>query len=225
MEVNKNMIIEILNYTQNPLTTIGVNASYCYNTKLKDEGHARRIAEHCIRSGHGRNLEFADLTVKISGISARMGRELYTHIIGTTRVQSSSRYINYQDFEYYIPSELKGEGLEVYTQTMEYIQEAYGKLKELGYKNDITGYLLPLAMDTTIILKINARALEHLAEMRMCTRALKEFRDFMNLFKQEVSKLDEEWNWIAENLMKPKCDKLGYCNEDYGCGRVKKRGE
>ncbi len=25
--------------------------------------------------------------------------------------------------------------------------------------------------------------------------------------------------------MKPKCDKLGYCNEDYGCGRVKKRGQ
>lgn len=220
------MKIEILNYTQNPLTAIGRNASYCYNTKLKDEGHARRIAEHCIRSGHGRNLEFADLTIKISGISARMGRELYTHIIGTTRIQGSTRYINYKEFDYYTPKELKDEGLEVYNECMKNIQEAYGKLKELGYANDVTGYILPLSMDTTIVLKINARALEHLANMRMCNRALREFRDFMKLFKQEVSKLDEEWNWISENLMKAKCDKLGFCDEDYGCGRYpKKDGE
>ena len=70
------MNIEILEYTKRPLNRIGENASYCYNTKLNDEEHASRIAKHCINSGHGRNLEFADVTLKIT-CSARCAREFY----------------------------------------------------------------------------------------------------------------------------------------------------
>jgi thymidylate synthase (FAD) len=217
-------MIEIINYTKNPLTTIGETASKCYNTILKDENHARRIAEHCIRSGHGRNLEFADITITVSGYSSRMVRELYTHIIGTSRTQSSTRYITYGDFEYVTPSNLKGEALEIYQNTMESIREGYKKLKDLGIENDITGYILPLGMTSTFNLKINARALEHMANLRMCNRALLEFRQFMKELKLEISKLDEEWKWIADNLMIPKCVKMGYCDEDYGCGlKPKKR--
>lgn len=218
------MKIEILNYTNNPLTTIGTNASYCYNTKLKDDKHARRIAEHCIRSGHGRNLEFADLTLHISGVSARMMRELGRHIIGTSYVQASTRYITYDDFEYYTPLQMTVEQYEVYKETMDIIQENYKKLKDLNTPNDITGYLLPLAMNTDVVFKLNARALEHLANMRMCTRALQEFRDFMNELKKTIIEInDDEWTWIAENLMKPKCEKVGYCDEDYGCGKYPRK--
>lgn len=216
-------MIKILNYTNNPLTTVGIVASECYNTKLKDENHARRIAEHCIRSGHGRNLEFADITMTISGYSARMVRELYTHIVGTNRTQSSTRYITYDEFEYITPSTLKGEALEVYNTTMNNIKEGYKKLKDLGIENDITGYILPLGMTSTFNLKINIRALEHMANLRMCNRALLEFRQFMKELKQELSKLDEEWNWISDNLLVPKCVKYGYCDEDYGCGLKPKK--
>jgi hypothetical protein len=38
------MKVKILEHTKKPLTRIGTNASYCYNTKLKDEEHAKRIA-------------------------------------------------------------------------------------------------------------------------------------------------------------------------------------
>ena len=216
-------MIKILNYINNPLTTIGIVASECYNTKLKDETHARRIAEHCIRSGHGRNLEFADITMTISGYSARMVRELYTHIVGTSRTQSSTRYIIYDEFEYITPSNLKGEALEIYQNTMNSIKEGYKKLKDLGIENDITGYILPLGMTSTFNLKINARALEHMANLRMCNRALLEFRQFMKELKQELSKLDEEWKWISDNLLVPKCTKYGYCDEDYGCGLKPKK--
>lgn len=67
-------MIEILEYTKKPLTRIGLNASYCYDTKIKDDEHPIRIAKHCINSGHGRNLEFADVTLKIT-CSARVARE------------------------------------------------------------------------------------------------------------------------------------------------------
>lgn len=219
------MKIQILEYTKNPLTRIGTNASYCYNTKLKDENHAKRIAINCINGGHGRNMEFADVTMKISGISARMGREFGRHIIGVSYVQSSTRYINYKNFEYHIPTGLNEEQLSIYNDTMETINRNYIKLKELGCKNDITGYLLPLSMETELVVKINVRALEHMFELRECTRALLEFRMFMRLLKNELSKLDDEWKWLCDNTFQVKCKKYGYCTEEKCCGLYPKKDD
>lgn len=212
------MKIEILEYTKNPLTRIGENASYCYNTKLKDDKHASRIAKSCIKDGHGRNMEFADVTLKISEVSARMMREMGRHIVGTSYVQASTRYITYDNFDYYIPENMTIEQKEIYTNTMELISENYKKLKDLNTPNDITGYLLPLSMNTEVVFKINVRALEHMFHMRLCNRALKEFREFMKQLKQQLSELDKEWKWISDNCFVPKCINLGYCNEGRGCG-------
>ena len=211
------MKIEILDYTKKPLTRIGENASYCYSTKLKDENHAKRIAISCIKDGHGRNMEFADITIKISGISARMARELGRHVIGTSYVQASTRYITYNNFDYYMPKGLTPEQSDVYCKIMNNIQDGYNELKKLGCKNDITGYVLPLAMDTELVYKINVRALDHMYSVRECNRALLEFRDFMKLLKQELSQLDDEWKWICDNRFKSKCKKQGYCDEGRGC--------
>ena len=133
--------IEILSYTELPLTTIGTNASYCYDTKLKDENHASRIAKHCINSGHGRNLEFADITLKIT-CSARCAREFYTHIGGApTRVQASTRYITYDNFKYFTPSGLSDEQIKIINKAMDSIKEAYKELnagpKKLGENIDL----------------------------------------------------------------------------------------
>ena len=215
------MKVEILQYTKNPLTVIGTNASYCYNTKLKDDGHARRIAEHCLKSGHGRNLEFADITFKITA-SARMIRELYTHIGGSpTRVQASTRYITYNDFAYVLPVGLNEEQEQIYKSTMKSIQNGYNQLKELGCKNDITGYILPLAMESTCIVKMNARTLENMFNQRLCNRALLEFKSIMGALRQKIKALDEEWCWIADKLFVSKCIKQGGCFEEYPCQLVK----
>lgn len=216
------MNIKVINHTKNPLTVMGTLAAECYNTTLKDENHAKRIAQHCIRSGHGRNMEFGDITITVEGLSARCIREIYTHIIGTSRTQSSTRYIDYADFPYHSP-EMTEEQEVVYDRIMKQISDGYKELKELGAANDVTGYVLPLAMESTFNLKINARALEHMAEIRTCNRALKEFRDFIKALKKTVADLDEEWEWIANNCMRPKCIRMGFCDEDYSCGMMPKK--
>lgn len=214
------MKIKLLNYTKKPLTTIGERASHCYNTKLKDDGHAGRIGKSVILDGHGRNLEFVDIEFVLSGVSGRMVRELYTHISGDpTRLQASTRYITYKDFDYYTPEGLNEEQLKVYKETIEGIQEGYGKLKDLGVKNDITGYVLPLAMDTTVVWKGNLRNLINMFNQRLCKRALKEYQDFMKLLKKELSQLDDEWKWISDNYFVPKCiAQNNICYEAHGCG-------
>lgn len=208
------MNVEILMATKEPLTTIGTNASYCYGTKLKDDNHAMRIAKHCIESGHGRNLEFADITLKIT-CSARVAREFYTHIGGSpTRVQASTRYITYDNFNYHIPDNLTTEQEQIYVQAIDNIKRCYGLLKELDTPNDITGYILPLAMETTFIWKGNIRTLENMFNQRLCFRALKEYRVLMIEIKKQISSLDDEWKWISDNYFVSKCIKTGYCVEN-----------
>ena len=205
--------IEFLSYTELPLTTIGTNASYCYDTKLKDENHASRIAKHCINSGHGRNLEFADITLKIT-CSARCAREFYTHIGGApTRVQASTRYITYDNFKYFTPSGLSDEQIKIINKAMDSIKEAYKELKDLDTPNDVTGYILPLNMETTFIWKGNIRTLENIFNQRLCYRALEEFRLLMLDLKKQISNLNSEWKWISDKLFVPKCISLGYCIE------------
>lgn len=208
------MKVEIIEYTKFPLTRIGTNASYCYDTKLKDIDHAARIAKHCINSGHGRNLEFADVTLKIT-CSARCAREIYTHIGGApTRVQASTRYINYNNFNYFTP-EFNNEKVEKeYHKVMDIIQDFYGLMKEFDMNNDITGYILPLAMETTFIWKGNIRTLENMFNQRLCYRALKEYRELMQELKRKLYLLDGEWKWISNKLFVPKCVKDGVCREN-----------
>lgn len=208
------MGVTILNSTKMPLTVIGTNSAICYDTELKDEGHAVRIAKHCINSGHMRNLEFADITIKIT-CSARVAREFYTHIGGApTRVQASTRYITYDNFDYFVPDGLTGEQSLVYDYYMNEIKCAYKRLKDLGLENDKTGYLLPLAMETTFIWKGNARTLENMFNQRLCFRALEEYRELMKELRIKIRELDEEWKWIADKLYVPKCITLGYCPEN-----------
>jgi thymidylate synthase (FAD) len=209
------MQVEILNATTYPLTTIGTNASYCYNTQLRDINHARKIAEHCIKSGHGRNLEFADITLKIT-CSARCAREFYTHIGGApTRVQASTRYITYDNFKYFIPKFPVPELEQDYNEVMDIIREFYNKMKQYGTENDVTGYILPLAMETTFIWKGNVRTLENMFNQRLCLRALDEYRQLMLMIKAVIyDELDNEWEWINNNLFISKCAKAGYCPEN-----------
>lgn len=206
-------MIDILQYTRLPLTEIGTNASYCYNTELKDELHASRIAKHCITSGHGRNLEFADVTLRIT-CSARVAREFYTHIGGApTRVQASTRYITYDDFNYVIPDGLTAEQSYEYNLCMKRIRDSYRNLKNMGLENDKVGYILPLSMETTFIWKGNLRTLENMFNQRLCLRALEEYRLLMIELKRKMANLNEEWKWISNKLFVPKCIKDGYCVE------------
>jgi len=209
------MLIKIIDAMPYPLTFMGEVASVCYNSKP-----SKQVGLDCIVSGHDRVLEFVDLTIEISGYSARMVRELYTHIVGVSRLQQSTRYVNYEDFQYYVPLAVRKdmELLNTYHDCMLYISHAYHKLVSNGISKEDAANLLPLGMMTKVVLKINARALIHLAHVRMCNRAYQEFRDFMNELKDTVSKIDEEWQIISD-FMKPKCFHLGYCPEKNSCGQ------
>ena len=93
----------------------------------------------CIASNHGRVLEFADLTIEISECSARVMREIYTHIVGTSRLQESTRYVDMSNFDYIVPKSIQknDRALSVYQKTMESIRAGIRELKEIGIPDRI----------------------------------------------------------------------------------------
>ena len=86
---------------KNPITMIGRMVGLCYGSDTSNDEKNYKRGYNCITSGHGRTIEFPDVYMHIEGYSARVIRELYTHIGGSpTRVQESTRYIDYSNFEY-----------------------------------------------------------------------------------------------------------------------------
>lgn len=202
-----------------PLQTIGYCAGVCWNAPVEDVEKNTKRAISCIDSGHTRTAEYPDVYCIIDGYSARCIRELYTHIIGTTRLQSSTRYVNEEDFGFYTPPQFDEAQLEEYNDVMSHVRTGYSHLMELGVSKEDAANALPLGMDTKIVWKINLRALMHFMNMRLCSRAYKEIRQLSKDLKKELSNYSEEWKVICDKYLVPKCVELGYCNEAKCCGK------
>lgn len=214
-------MIKILDYTNKPLSLMGEVASVCWDSKP-----SKHIGIACLESGHDRVSEFADITVEISGYSARTIRELYTHIQGTSRVQRSTRYVNEGDFDYYIPKSIKNnkQALSEYQVIMNDISNAYKTLEFMDIPKQDIANILPLGSYTTIVLKINIRALIHMCHLRLCTRALDEFRSgLMVELLDKTKNINEEYKFIVDNYCKVKCEVVGYCSEQHCCGKMPRK--
>lgn len=104
----------------------------------------------CLASRHGRIWEYAQVSIVLDGYSARVIREFYTHIGGApTRLQASTRYINYQNgFKYVVPPKVENniEANTIYNNAMNELLNAMRELESLGVPKEDVNMLLPLGM-------------------------------------------------------------------------------
>ena len=211
--------------TKNPITLIGERAGICWGADITSPEKNYKRGLSCINNGHGRTLEFVNIEMVLDGYSARVIREWYTHLGGSpTRLQASTRYINYNDFEYITPHSIDTPGKEaVYKAGMLSIANTCKQLESLGVPREDVALLLPLGMTTKIVDKRNVRNLIDMSRQRMCTRAYWEYRELMNDICNALRKYSEEWKYIVDTQMFPKCEALGYCPEAKSCGRKPKK--
>jgi len=214
-------MIRIINYTKNPISYMGEVAGICWGSDTTSLDKNSKRGMSCIKANHGRVMEYPDITIEIDEYSARMIRELYTSIVGVTRLQESTRYVNCSKFDYYIPNSIKNNdsALALYENLMEIIGLNYDQLEILGIPKEDIANVLPIAMYTKVVLKINLRALINLYEVRECSRVYKEYRNFMTELKQKLSELDVEWAWLCDIEFKCSCEKDGICKENKSCLR------
>ena len=212
---------------KNPITLVGERAGVCWGADITDKEKNYKRGLDCIESGHHRVLEYVNVEMVLDGYSARVIREWYTHIGGApTRLQASTRYINYKNFEYVIPPtiEKNEETKKLYTELMQQIAETCNKLEtECGVPREDAAMLLPLGMSTKIVDKRNVRNLIEMSHQRLCTRAYWEYRQLMNDIMIALSEYSDQWKYIVDTYMMPKCEYMGYCQEHKSCGRKPKK--
>lgn len=211
--------------TKEPIQMIGKYAGECWgaDTTVPSKNFKRGI--NCLNSEHGRTWEFPDVYMTIEGYSARVIREWYTHIGGApSRLQASTRYINYDSFEYVTPPKIaNNEKVKmIYDSCMQVIQEKLQELDEMGVPREDSALLLPLGMTTKIACKHNFRNLVDMSHQRLCTRAYWEYRQLFRDIIEALENYSDEWKILVQ-MMKPKCEVYGYCTEEKSCGRVLKK--
>ncbi len=212
--------------TKYPLTLMGKRAGVCWGADVTDDDKNYKRGLDCLTSGHGRVMEYVNVEMVIDGYSARVIREWYTHIGGApTRLQASTRYINYHDFSYITPDKIAAnpKAMERYGKMMQEICDACSYLEEeCQIPREDAALLLPLGMTTKIVDKRNLRNLVDMSRQRMCTRAYWEYRRMFADLCGELCKVSVEWEYIVKHYFKPKCEVSGFCTEKKSCGRKPK---
>lgn len=209
--------------TRDPITKMGEMAGVCWGADTGDAEKDYRRGLDCIESGHGRVMEFVNVEMLLDGYSARVMREWYTHIGGApTRLQASTRYINYGEFDYVVPPSIENDPdlCGTYESTMGTIRSAIAELEEYGVPREDAALLLPLGMTTRVVDKRNLRNLIDMSRQRMCNRAFWEFRELFDDISMALDAYSEEWARVVHTQFMPKCEALGYCPEKRGCGRM-----
>lgn len=208
--------------TKNPLQLIGKEAGVCWNADTVNKEKNIQRAKDCLDSGHGRTFEFPSVYMVLDGYSARVIREFYTHIAGgPTRLQSSTRYIKYGNFDYVIPSSIiaNQKAMDKYQWLMNQISDTYKDLIALNIPNEDISMILPFGMTTKVVVKMNLRNLIDMSRTRECNRAYWEFRILFRDIKKALSNYSNEWKYLVDNYFYPKCMEYGICPEKHSCGR------
>lgn len=215
--------------TLHPLAMIGEEAGICWGADTTNIHKNIKRGRSCLKSGHLRTAEYPVVYMVLDGYSARVMREFYTHIAGApTRLQASTRYIDYEHgFDYIIPHTVEDnpEAREIYIQNMIITADNLRKLDELGIPREDSANLLPLGMESKMVVKMNFRTLMTMSNQRMCARAYWEYRELFRDIAKALMEYSTEWEELVNDYFMPKCELFGYCPEEHGCGMYPKRGE
>lgn len=225
-------VVTILETTpRNPISLMGSRAAICWGADASDEKKNYQRGYDCMKSDHGRLLEFIPVDIVIEGYSARVMREYMRHVGGgLTCLQASTRYINYNNFEVVVPPSIKNSKETLTTGDTPYdlwcraiteIQFVLEKMQEMGIPKEDSAMLLPLGMTTKLVDHKNLRNLADMSHKRLCKRAFWEFRDLFKDITEALNEYSDEWKEVTSLLFKPTCAVLGHCPEKKGCGRYK----
>jgi len=221
-------------HTPNPEEVVAMAAKLCYSPsdigslkkriKTKDQ---KGFVEKLMKMGHMSPIEHASFTFAIEGISRACSHQLVRHRLASYS-QQSQRYISEETgFDYIIPPTIKEdkELKKYFKNFMAEAQRAYNyilkRLNEKGIKgesaNQDARFVLPNAVETKIIVTMNARELLHFFRMRCCHRS-----------QWEITHMAEEMLRICKKVAPTIFEKAGPaclygpCPEgEYTCGKIK----
>ena len=201
-----------------PISLIGREAGVCWGADITNAEKNYKRGIECLASRHGRTWEYAQVFIVLDGYSARVIREFYTHIGGApTRLQASTRYINYQNgFKYVVPPKVENniEANTIYNNAMNELLNAMRELESLGVPKEDVNMLLPLGMGNENCISYKSQKFNWYGTSEIMYKSILEYRELINDIMHELQKYSDEWKYLVSHYFKPKCEELGYCNEN-----------
>jgi thymidylate synthase (FAD) len=223
MEFEENRVeVALIGYTSEPEFVIAaaarVSSSLATAPELLRKLNPEQVGsllKQLILRGHLSPFEHASFTFAISGISRVTSHQLVRHRLASY-TQQSQRYVTVKNLSYVTPATVSTDpGIESkYHEVVRSAHELYLKMVEADIPAEDARYVLPQAMETNLVMTMNARELMHACSLRLCLRAQWEIRELFEKIKGEVEEVAPH---IGAEL-KPKCYDLGYCNERESCG-------
>ena len=233
MTIDRYAEVKLISKPENMLRTVYTACRTCYSADSPlniydcdaagDEEKMLKLINRVISSGHYSTIEHIQVSFAISNISRACSHQLVRHR-HMSFSQKSQRYVKEKgQFDYLIPDSIENNPVlkEKFDDFMGKISEFYLELTEMGIPAEDARAVLPNAAATSMVASLNLRELIHLANLRLCTRAQKEIRV---LVKRMCDELTKEEPWLKDYLV-PKCESLGFCDEDKSCGRKPKKEE
>lgn len=153
------------------------------------EGNAKYLG-HVLEVGHGSIMEHPVMNFVFADVSRVFTHELVRHRAGSAMSQESLRFVRLDRLSAYVPTHIRESeaGMEVYTKTIEQLEEIQLKLaevyeidseKKFDRKKKLTSAfrrVAPIGVATTIGWSCNFRTLRHVLEMRTDPAAEEEIR-------------------------------------------------
>lgn len=220
-------VVNLISKPENMLKTVYTACRTCYSAdypiniynSTDDKEKMLKLIERVISSGHYSTIEHIQVSFAISNVSRACTHQLVRHR-HMSFSQKSQRYVKEKgQFDYIIPPtiERNHELREKFTSFMEQISAQYQEFVDAGIPAEDARFVLPNAAASSMVVSMNLRELIHVANLRLCTRAQYEIR---MLVKKMCEALIVEEPWLKPYLV-PKCERLGFCDEDKSCGRMK----
>lgn len=191
------MKVTLLDCTPEPERVVAMAARLCYSAstaaELKDKMGEEQVAAligKIVAMGHASVLEHASFTFGVDGVSRALTHQLVRHRVASYS-QQSQRYVSAHDFATVMPPTIKGNPLAElkFNAVMEQVKIAYDDLVALGVPKEDARYLLPNAVETKIVVTMNARELRHFFNVRCCHRAQWEIRELAGAMLAEAKRV------------------------------------
>ena len=222
------MQVALLNFTPEPEAIIAAAAKLSTSKisagELREKQTPKQVnslLDQLISSGHLSPFEHASFTFAIDGISRATSHQLVRHRLASY-TQQSQRYVPLKEINYVTPATIVKKGFEAKFQEMVRAEhELYQKMIEAGIPAEDARYILPNAVETRLVMTMNARELMNACSLRLCSKAQWEIVRLFEMIKAEVQKVAPR---IGAEL-NPKCYQMGYCDERESCGLFPTRDE
>ena len=220
------MQVEITSYTPDPERIVAAAARACVVDDdfqalagRLSEADIHRLLATVIAKGHTSVLEHVNFTFAISGVSRVLSHQLVRHRIASYS-QLSQQRVDASDLPYVVPPEVAKdhELAKDFEMALARCQQLYRKLVQQGIPLGSARYILPHAMQTRVIMTMNARSLFNLIAQRACAAEEWEFRQVATLLHRRLMEIAPAIFRFAGT----ECETHGICPEgEIGqtCGR------